>query len=73
MSRWLEVGTLTTQTRRSDMSTFYDDLAPLYHLIFADWDASIRWQGRALSDVIRSRWSPSDRVLDVSCGIGTQA
>jgi len=36
------------------MPEFYDDLAPLYHLIHPEWPAH-------------------RRVLDVSCGIGTQA
>lgn len=55
------------------MTDFYDDLAPLYHLIFHDWDASIERQGAQLAAIIRSAWPGSDRVLDVACGIGTQA
>jgi SAM-dependent methyltransferase len=55
------------------MADFYDDLAPLYHVIFEDWDASIDRQGRQLSAVIRSTWPGHRTVLDVSCGIGTQA
>ena len=55
------------------MSGFYDDLAPSYHLLFEDWDASIERQGRTLSEVIRSEWPGHNTVLDVSCGIGTQA
>ncbi|MGO9934842.1 MAG: class I SAM-dependent methyltransferase [Steroidobacteraceae bacterium] len=55
------------------MPDFYDDLAPLYHLIHQDWDASIRRQGEQLSVLIKTEWPQSKRVLDVSCGIGTQA
>ncbi|HET7460624.1 MAG TPA: class I SAM-dependent methyltransferase [Longimicrobium sp.] len=56
------------------MSDFYDRLAPFYHLIFPDWDASIARQARALDAVIRARLGDGPRhVLDVSCGIGTQA
>ena len=55
------------------MSNFYDDLAPLYHLIHQDWDASILRQGEQLSALIKTEWPQSKRVLDVSCGIGTQA
>jgi SAM-dependent methyltransferase len=56
------------------MSDFYDQMAGLYHLIFADWDASIERQGEQLAAVIRQRWGAGVRdVLDVSCGIGTQA
>ncbi|MCX4648464.1 MULTISPECIES: class I SAM-dependent methyltransferase [unclassified Streptomyces] len=49
---------------------FYDELADDYHLIYPDWDASIRRQGDALDAQIGQ-----DRVavLDCSCGIGTQA
>jgi SAM-dependent methyltransferase len=56
------------------MGEFYDRFADYYHLIFQDWDASIERQAGQLSDVIRDRWGPGARsVLDVSCGIGTQA
>ncbi len=55
------------------MPDFYDELAPLYHLIFEDWDASIRRQGRRLSAIMRAEWPSHESVLDVSCGIGTQA
>jgi len=55
------------------MADFYDELAPLYHLVFEDWDASIRRQGHQLSAIIRSEWPTHQTVLDVSCGIGTQA
>ena len=55
------------------MDDFYDELAPLYHLLFEDWDASIRWQGQRLSAILRSEWPDHQSVLDVSCGIGTQA
>ncbi|MFH8519695.1 class I SAM-dependent methyltransferase [Streptomyces gelaticus] len=48
---------------------FYDELADDYHLIYSDWDASVRRQGGALDALIGQ-----DRaaVLDCSCGIGTQ-
>src|ERR1700722_7818888 len=55
------------------MDDFYDQLAPLYHLIFQDWDASIALQGEQLSRILRTEWPDCHRVLDVSCGIGTQA
>ncbi|MFF7640124.1 methyltransferase domain-containing protein [Streptomyces canus] len=56
----------------TDSSTreFYDSLAPDYHRIFADWDASIASQAAALGALLgRAR----HRILDCSCGIGTQA
>lgn len=56
------------------MDDFYDRLAPLYHLIFPDWEASIERQGEQLAGIIRERWGDGARtVLDVACGIGTQA
>lgn len=64
---------------------FYDELAPLYHLIYPDWHQSITAQGQKLARLIDSEWPAADgeghvhgqraprKVLDVSCGIGTQA
>ena len=51
---------------------FYNELSPFYHLIFPDWDASMRRQGNQLTSLIESEWPGASRVLDVSCGIGTQ-
>jgi len=34
----------------------YDELAPRYHLIHADWEASIGRQGAALAALIGERW-----------------
>ena len=52
---------------------FYAGLTPLYHLIYPAWDKSIKRQGDMLDSVIREMWGPASEVLDVSCGIGTQA
>ena len=54
----------------TSVAHFYDELADDYHLIYADWDASVRRQGEALDALMGE-----DRaaVLDCSCGIGTQA
>lgn len=54
---------------------FYHALAPFYHPIFPDWDASIARQASALHEVIRAEAGPGAErtVLDVACGIGTQA
>jgi SAM-dependent methyltransferase len=57
-----------------NVRTFYDELAASYHLIYADWDASVRRQGQALDRIVREAlgdgsWS----ILDAACGIGTQA
>jgi SAM-dependent methyltransferase len=56
------------------MNDFYDRMAGLYHLIFPDWDESIERQAGQLTRIIQERWGIECRsVLDVSCGIGTQA
>lgn len=53
---------------------FYDELAPFYHLIFQDWEASVRRQAEALDGVARERWGDGRlSILDAACGIGTQA
>jgi SAM-dependent methyltransferase len=57
---------------------FYDGLAAEYHLLFADWDASVRRQGEILDRLIvghlgQPGQAGPHRVLDCSCGIGTQA
>jgi SAM-dependent methyltransferase len=56
------------------MSTFYDQMAGLYHLIFPDWNESIERQAGQLTGIIHERWGAGVKtILDVSCGIGTQA
>lgn len=55
------------------MSDFYDQLTSFYHLIHQDWHASVRQQGEQLSALIESEWPGRRKVLDVSCGIGTQS
>ena len=35
---------------------FYDDLSDWYHLIYADWDASVARQGAALTSLIQEFW-----------------
>ncbi|MFE9765390.1 class I SAM-dependent methyltransferase [Streptomyces sp. NPDC005808] len=58
----------------ASVAGFYDQLAADYHLIFADWDASMARQGEALDAMIRTRLGAGPAsVLDCSCGIGTQA
>ena len=46
------------ETRR-----FYDELAADYHLIFGDWDATVRGQGAFVSQLIGR---PHARILDVA-------
>ena len=57
-----------------DVRGFYDALAPWYHLVYQDWEASIARQGRALASLLANEWgSQSHNVLDAAVGIGTQA
>lgn len=56
-----------------DTNQFYAGLTPLYHLIYPDWELSIQRQADMLNSVIREFWGDVTTVLDVSCGIGTQA
>jgi SAM-dependent methyltransferase len=54
------------------MANFYDELAPLYHLVYSDWNASSQRQAEQLSSIIAARWPAATKILDVACGIGTQ-
>jgi len=52
---------------------FYNQLSPFYHLIFPDWEATIKKQAAALDAIIKEYFDGSTKhILDVSCGIGTQ-
>lgn len=58
----------------SSVRRFYDDLAPDYHRVFPDWDASMAAQARSLDTLVRTRLGAGPhRLLDAACGIGTQA
>jgi glycine/sarcosine N-methyltransferase len=53
---------------------FYDQLTSDYHLLFADWKHSVRWQSELLDTLIRAELGDLPHtVLDCTCGIGTQA
>ncbi|MGQ0648944.1 MAG: methyltransferase domain-containing protein [Gemmatimonadaceae bacterium] len=52
---------------------FYDQLAPYYHLLYPDWEASIARQSRGLAAVLDEFGVPqAASILDAACGIGTQ-
>lgn len=54
-------------------ASFYDQLAPFYHLLYGDWERSVAQQGEALADLLHSAGvEPGEPVLDAACGIGTQ-
>ena len=53
---------------------FYDALAPYYHLIYPDWEASSQRQSQALAKVLAEFGvQPGNTVLDAAAGTGTQA
>jgi SAM-dependent methyltransferase len=53
---------------------FYDQFADSYHLIFAEWQASITRQAGILDLLIQHELGPGPHaILDCACGIGTQA
>jgi glycine/sarcosine N-methyltransferase len=51
---------------------FYDSLADHYHLIFPDWNESMRRQGEAIVGLLPPP-EQAGTILDVACGIGTQS
>lgn len=53
----------------------YDDLASHYHLLFENWESSIARQAAILGPILERVCGPpgATRILDVACGIGTQA
>jgi SAM-dependent methyltransferase len=57
------------------VKSFYDQLASNYHLIFEDWEVSIRRQAAVLGAILERECGPAStvKVLDCACGIGTQA
>lgn len=62
------------ETDMPDMSSFYKQLTPFFHLIYEDWNATIEAHGRMLAHIIDSEWGTSKhKILDVACGIGTQS
>ena len=57
-----------------DARDFYDEIADDYRLVYPDWAASVRRQAGALDGVIQAELGAGrQRILDCTCGIGTQA
>ena len=53
---------------------FYDGLASEYHVLFEDWWQAAMWHGRVIASVLAAHdVGEHSRVLDCTCGIGTQA
>ena len=55
---------------------FYNNFSEEYHLIFKDWDNSLKWHSKTIDKIV-SEYKNIPReemnLLDCSCGIGTQA
>jgi len=57
-----------------DTFRFYNELADVYHFIYADWEESMARQASVLDSIIREYLGQGMKsVLDASCGIGTQS
>jgi SAM-dependent methyltransferase len=65
------VGTMSNGA--STTASFYDHLAPYYHLLYGDWKSAVGRHGEALGRLLREAGvSPGEPILDAACGIGTQ-
>jgi SAM-dependent methyltransferase len=54
-------------------ASFYDELAPFYHLLYGDWKSSVSVQGAAISALLHEAGiEPGEPVLDAASVIGTQ-
>jgi SAM-dependent methyltransferase len=59
---------------RDPNAEFYDDLADSYHRMYEDWWAFAVQYGEAIAALLAAEGvAPPAEVLDVTCGIGTQA
>lgn len=55
------------------IESYYNQLAPFYRYLFPDWEKSVIWHAQVLNSVIQEFFGPQvRRILDASCGIGTQ-
>lgn len=59
-------GVMTNNT-----NDFYDAIAEYYPLFYRDWETQLQREGLGLRSIFRNRGV--QRVLDASCGVGTQA
>ena len=55
------------------IADFYDGLSGDYHRLHADWEARIARHAEAIAAIAGERWGSVTEVLDLACGIGTQA
>jgi len=55
---------------------FYNNFSEEYHLIFKDWDNSLKWHSKTIDkEIVKYMNVPREEIslFDCSCGIGTQA
>src|SRR5687768_11549120 len=53
---------------------FYDGLVSQYHFLFEDWWSAAVWHSEIVAKLLAAHGvSEHSRVLDCTCGIGTQA
>jgi glycine/sarcosine N-methyltransferase len=56
---------------QNDTNDFYDAIADYYPLFYRDWQTQLEREGLGLRMIFRNRGV--QRILDASCGVGTQA
>lgn len=62
---------MTEEPNKYDTTEFYDAVADDYHLWYRDWESTLQREGLQLRRWLRDR--AVTRVLDASCGPGTQS
>lgn len=62
---------MTEQNWKNTTNEFYDAVADDYHLWYRDWESTLEREGLQLRHWLRDR--DVSRVLDASCGPGTQS
>jgi SAM-dependent methyltransferase len=58
---------------RVEPEQFYDALASEYHVLFDDWWSAAKWHGQVIAGILAMHGLAKGRLLDCTCGIGTQA
>lgn len=61
---------MTISTISNDTNAFYDAIAEYYPLFYRDWETQLNREGLSLRAMFRNKGI--ERVLDASCGAGTQ-
>ncbi len=62
---------MTSIAISNDTSAFYDAIAEYYRYFYRDWEIQLEREGLSLRAIFRRKGV--ERVLDASCGAGTQA